>query len=84
MPLNIPCRLCQERNGHDVWCVEKGTGDGKEAIEMEVEVMDDEDAGAIERHASVNTSQSNWSIHSSLDGAEIHVGGIQDSTIAST
>ena len=41
---------------------------------MEVEVMDDEDAEAIERYGSVNTSQSDWSIHSSLDGAEIHAG----------
>ena len=53
---------------------------------MEVEVMDDEDAGAIERCGSVNTSESDWSIHTSLDGAEIHAGGwgIQDSTISST
>ena len=73
--------LCQERDGRNVWCLEKGARDGKEAIGMEVEVMDDEDAGAIERCGSVNTSESNWSIQSSLDGAEIHAGGIQDSTV---
>ena len=70
--------LCQERDGRNVWCLEKGARDGKEAIGMEVEVMDDEDAGAIERHGSVNASESNWSIQSSLDKAKIHEGKIHN------